>query len=270
MKRVAITGIDGTGKTTLVRLLRQRFRARPAEAVAFHAPQYHEDPDAPFGELSARIDALSVLADRAGDPLLKASALFLSVTLFGPIEEHYARAFAPRTLYSERHPIVDTLSYAAFYRQLLRAPWDRARAEKLIREGVGSLEPVEAWLSALAAQPGPLQGATFWELPARILSIVEQEPAALHRDLARAYRTRLPDELVVLTVELPALERRLAAKAQGSAPRELHEKRGTLELLQGALLAGARALAEANPGMRLRILDTSAQSPEESLGAILG
>jgi hypothetical protein len=240
--------------------------------VAFHAPQYHEDPDAPFGELSRRIDALGVLADRAGDPQLKAAALFLSVTLCGPVEEHYARAFAPRTLFSERHPVVDTLSYAAFYRQLLRAPWDRARAEARIREGLGprALEPVEAWVSTLAAraEPAALAGATFWELPGRILRLVEQEPAALARDLSLAYRTRLPDELVILTVELPELERRLVAKA-GAVPAELHEKRGTLELLQGALLSGARQLAATHPGMRLRLLDTSALAPEESLRRVL-
>src|SRR5690349_20980970 len=90
--RVAITGVDGSGKTTVIRELRKLYAQKPNEIFAFRAPQFHEDPNLPFGPLSKAIDDLSVFADLSQDPVesvsLKCLALFLSMTLYGDIERH--------------------------------------------------------------------------------------------------------------------------------------------------------------------------------------
>src|SRR3954464_6468825 len=94
-RRISITGIDGSGKTTVIRALRERFAERPASVQAFRAPQYHENPRVPHARLSADIEEMSVLADRLGDPLLKATALLLSVTLYGDVERWFVKEHEP-------------------------------------------------------------------------------------------------------------------------------------------------------------------------------
>jgi thymidylate kinase len=49
-QRIAVTGTDGSGKTTVIRGLAAAFADRPETLRAFRAPQYHEDPDLPFGQ----------------------------------------------------------------------------------------------------------------------------------------------------------------------------------------------------------------------------
>lgn len=270
--RVAVTGTDGTGKTTLVRHLGERFADRPGRLRAFRAPQYHEDPDLPFAALSRAIDDLSVLADRQGDPALKATALFLSMTLFGDVERFAEQAYQPRVLVSERQCLADSLTYARFYLPLLKGPLDRERLEPLLPEALGDdgYQRVLAWLPVFQArEAGQGEAVDLWNLPLFIRDLFSSPPGVLLGRLKALYHAEVPDLIVLLTLSPEALASRMALK-RGAAPQELHEQAHVLAMFQQGLQASCEGLAASHPGTRVAVIDASAQSIAESVAAVLG
>ena len=116
VRRIAVVGIDGGGKSTLVR--RFLASAPTTRTQVLTCPLYHETPNAPLGELSRHLERLSHAADRMGSVPLKAAALYLQMSLYGLVEGCLVDAFRPQVLLSERHAVVGTLAYATLY-----APW---------------------------------------------------------------------------------------------------------------------------------------------------
>jgi hypothetical protein len=251
--KIAITGADGSGKTSVIRHL------RGTGHCAFRAPQYHEDPDAPFHGLSSTIDALSVLADRRGDAALKSTALFLSMTLYGDVLAHYERTFRPERLFAERQAVVDSLAYSRFYRALLTGPLDPGALEPLIAQELGAdaLDRLHRWASVLDGRVAGVERVDLWGIPAFLLRTFELPTDALVARLARLYHAEPPDVLVVLRVDGEELERRLRLKAAEGTQRELHERRGVVEQLQQALIAAAGAMGSMYPGLRVEIVDSA-------------
>lgn len=261
-RHIAVTGTDGTGKTTLVRRLAARFEGRPEVMRAFRSPQYHEDPDLPFGALSSAIEDLGQLADRVGDPRLKAAMLFLSMTLYGDVERHVATTWAPRAVVAERQCLADSLTYARFYLPLLAGALDRERLAPAIAEAGldGAVGRVAAWLPVVHARlAGLAEPCGFWELPLLVRALFDRPPEQLVPALQAAYHADVPDQIVLLVASPEALGRRLAEKAgaSGGAPRELHEKAQILAMFQAGLEQSAGFLATLQPDLVISRLDTS-------------
>lgn len=264
-QRISITGIDGTGKTTIVR----RLAAAGHEGAirAFRAPQYHEDPDLPFGALSEAIDRMSVLGDRRGDPLLKTVALFLSMTLYGDVERHLAAAYAPRWLVGERQCLADSLTYARFYFPMLQGNLDQAAIEPVLRAELGpdGLERVLAWHRVVLGRVIEVEHQPFWALPEVIKAIFSAPAEALVPRLEALYHASPPDRIILLTVTPEALADRLAAKRGGEGPpQELHEQAHVLAMFQAGLRESCEVLRRIKPDLRLDVIDTSAQTPAET------
>jgi hypothetical protein len=260
--RVSLTGIDGCGKTTVIRELT---RLGDPRVAAFRAPQYHENPLVPHAALSADIDALSVLGDRLREPLLKASALLLSVTLYGDVERWYEREARPAALFGERQPFLDSLVYSLFYAKMLTGPISRERLEGAVIGAIGrlGLERVEAWSARLF-------GDTFWNVPVHARELFSREPRELLPRLAELYRLEMPDHLILLRVSGVALAERLALKrGAGGSVRELHEEQAVLERLQAATQACVAALRQAAPRMRVSEIETSGLGVEETRDVVV-
>lgn len=269
--RVAITGTDGSGKTTLVRLLGERFAEQPWRLRAFRAPQYHDDPDLPFGALSRAIDDMSVLADSLGDPTLKATALFLSMTLYGDVERCLQTTYRPAVLVAERQCLADSLTYARFYLPLLKGPLDAAALAPRIEAALGAdgYRRLVAWLPVFQAREGSVgDPLSLWDLPVFIRGLFSSPPPQLLARLKMLYHAEVPDLIVLLTLSEPALTERMALK-QGAAPQELHEQAHVLAMFQTGLVESCEWLARDNPGTRVVAIDASAQTPAQTEAAVL-
>ncbi len=264
--KISITGVDGTGKTSIIRALQTKFAATPTLAQAFRAPQYHEDPDAPFGALSSTIDDLSLLADKTSDPLLKTCALFLSMTLYGDVEAHYERTFSSKYLFSERQALADSLAYSKFYKDLLTGPLEPRKLD--------ALDVLEKWILVLkqrlpATSPLAAKELNLWNLPLFIYKLFDLPPDDLVEHLKALYHCTFPDKIILLKVSSPRLIQRLTQKAAGGTPKELHEKQHILEALQGGLEQCCLVLAGLKPTLKLHVLDTSELTLESSTAKCL-
>ncbi len=269
-RRIAVTGTDGTGKTTIIRILQKRFADQPTRVKAFRSPQYHEDPDVPFQRLSNALDAMGEFADTTRHLELKATSLFLQMTLFGDVERHMESAYRPQWVISERQCLCDSLVYARFYKPLMQRNLDEVALRPALEKELGAsgLAAIENWVAGLPARIGTDQPLTVWQTPLFALGVFDAQPADLLPRLMAVYQASLPDVIVVLTASAEALSERIAAKATTKTPPELHEKAHILTMFQAGLQQVATGLKQAKPGLVVHIIDTTDQTEEQTASAV--
>jgi broad-specificity NMP kinase len=269
--RIAVTGVDGVGKTTLIRRLNEMYQDRPDLAFAIRSPQYHEDPRLPFGTLSAAIDELSILADRVQHVGLKCTALFLSMTLAGEVERHVISAYSPRVLVVERQCYLDTLAYAKFYLPLLMKSSGVSSANFPLVRDLGfqpeKIRIITSWLRVLEKRNPQVtfHPGTF---------VVNQpesfggQPQAVLEQLKKMFRAECPDHIVILSASESSLLSRLVSKRSETPVPELHEKAGALCHLQDAMKQVAGFLAQVQPGLKVQVLDVENLTIEQTLSQV--
>jgi thymidylate kinase len=266
--RLALAGIDGSGKTTVVAGLRERLGE--GEVATIHSPIFHDAPNAPLGLLSRQMQAVSYACDAIELRELKAAILYLQMTLYGTVERSAIDAFEPRCIVSDRHAMVDTLAYGPLYRSMLGAELDAGHWEPLLREQLAgapphSLDAVIEWHERQEERLGQATG--FWELPHELAKIFEREPADVLAEFSRRYRTELPDAILFLDVEPDEALRRSATREGASS--ELHESAAILEKLREIYNGALAGLEREYPQMAVHRLDVTPLSLEETLDAVL-
>lgn len=267
--RLALVGIDGSGKTSVVARLRERIRVE-GEIATIHAPIYHEAPNAPLQLLSRQMHAVSLAADALGSRELKGAMLYLQMTLYGFVERFVVDTFGPRWIVSDRHALVDTLAYGPLYRALLGAALDGEHWDPLLREHLadappGSLDATIAWHEQVVRRLG--QGTSFWELPHEVGSVFERPPAKVLAELSRRYRTELPDAVLLLDIEPSEALRRSATRARSSS--ELHESAAMLERLRAIYAEALEMLERECPHVSVHRLEVTTLTVDETLDAVL-
>lgn len=240
MTKISICGVDGSGKTTLLAALRQLARGGPEPVAVLHAPQYYFGHELGVTPLARKFEALGLHADRSEEPQLKACALFLAMTLYGRAESEVIASTGAATLFRERDPIADSITYAQVYVQLLTRPLsDELVASHLddeIRAYLGEIDQI----AALEFDP-----LTFKQLPLFVQAVFSTPFPQLVTVLDALYGTSTADTIVFLQLSPEMMEKRMAMKAAGSQqPREFHEKHDTLLRLQAGMERAISALAQ--------------------------
>lgn len=283
--RIAIVGIEGAGKSTVIRRL---LEARAHEEIGvIHCPTYHANPDAPLGSLSRAVEAYSNAADELGSFELKAAALYLQMTLYGPVERALEHAFSPRFVISECHPIVDTLAFGPFYQRMVQKrvdprTWAGPLEEALERRVPGAYQTLLAWHDSESRRLG--RTTSFWELPHEVCDQLGRRFDEIVCEFSLRYRTGLPNEIVLLDIAEEEAHARVRTRSADGT--ELHETAGHLGALRNSYSASLDALSRSHPEIRIHrieagegrstnacvdeILAVTALARRDSSGALIG
>lgn len=256
-RSLAIVGIDGTGKSTICRSLFRHLSGSSLRVRGFSSLEIFADPDLPLGDLSRIFDLLSGLADERQSPTLKAMAMVLGMTLFGPVERFLEDTYAPDWILTERHPVIDSLVYASFYLSRLEPVIDPvilgaidARFEAEGWRADRTWERIHEWIALLPALEG--HDGDFRTLPGALRALFDVPAEPLLARLGSLYRTDLPDHVLLLTLPVGEAEQRIEGRqhADGKA-RDLHETPEALALIQGAYHQACDRLQVLSPRMRV-------------------
>lgn len=246
--RVALVGIDGTGKTTVLRRLRER------DGVGVvHAVRGHENPDNPGAGLSAALTGASLAADEVGRVQLKVCVLYLQLCLFGPAEEHAGAG--GRTVLTDRHPLVDPLVYLPLFARARREAEPGTDVDAWWhKQDPGAARAVRDWLRTRTGD------TDAWAAGTEVLRWGTLPPDALSKTLARHFGVSLPDG--VLLLDLPVSE---ALRRTGERPRggELHETGSFLAATRERYDTVLEHLSRTRPHLAVRRLPCSGLSVDE-------
>jgi thymidylate kinase len=258
-RRIAIVGLDGCGKSSVVTRVRELAPARPGAFASITCPDFHDTPDAPLHRLSRQMKAFSDGCDEIGSAEMKALSMYLQMTLYGPVERFILDTFAPDVLVCERHPLIETFVYAPLYVLLAGSHWDGSALEPAItsvvdRSGDEVLSSVSGWHATESARLG--DSLTLWQRFAEVASAVQARFPTAVADFGERYRTTLPDAVIWLDVP----PEQAAARCAGRRPSglvETHETLGFLALLRKGYLRFQEDMAREFPCVPIHVVDTS-------------
>lgn len=254
-KRIAITGIDGSGKSTVTRHLLSKLPAFDEETVVIRCPTFHEIPNAPFSSLSKDLDALSKTGDLLESFELKAMAQFIQISLFGPVERFMVRGFSPKLIINERHPIIDAYAYGYFYLgQIGHLPNQKKMEPLLIEtlEGIreGAYTSIEKWLVLEGKRLG--MDLSLWNYQEYLLNVFSLKKTALVRAVKTHTRGHLPDMLLFLDVGEEVAVSRVEKREEPHT--EMHEKSDMLRQIRHLYFDALDFFSSSYPEMETRII----------------
>lgn len=267
-KKIAVVGIDGCGKSTVIRRFQELSPLKKGEARVMHCPLYHTTPNSPLSELSAQMDTFSQAADRLGSFELKAAALYLQMTLYGPVESFFLETFHPQFLLSERHALVDSLAYGPFYgtlvqKDLSEATWGHPLKKELNQGKEETFDAIEAWHNQENKRGG--RTTSFWDIAHDVQTIFQQPFDQTIPLLEERYRTTLPD--VVLLLDLPGEVAQQRVGKREAQTRELHETESMLTALRNSY---HQVIEKLGNRVETHIIDTgSGASIDDTLEKVL-
>ncbi|WP_165975277.1 deoxynucleoside kinase [Actinomadura rubrisoli] len=248
--RVAVVGIDGSGKSTVIRLL--------TGGATVSCLRAHENPDGPLHALSRHLGAMSRDADRLGAPDLKLAVLYLQMCTYAVTERFFIREMGAQVVISERHPIVDALVYIPIYRSAIERATGPDRPAEL-RRGLASLDTANveaalAWCERLGRRLGDTPDLTTVAADlVRLADLPAEEQAAA---LAVRFDVSLPDVVVFLDIDVAEARRRIHERDR---PPEMHERQDRLRQIREGYDTALKSLEK--PRVHRILADTA--SPAE-------
>ncbi|MFI8887526.1 hypothetical protein [Streptomyces sp. NPDC053813] len=245
--RVALVGIDGTGKTTVLR----RIHERDGIAVV-HAIRSHDDPVSPFAELSLALADASAVADALGRVQLKVAVLYLQLCLYGPAERQ-ALQNSP-VLLTDRHPLIDPLVYLPLFGRVERddEPGDDIEAW-WGKQDPGAARSVRDWLRTCSGGTDP------WSLGTELLRLGTRPGPEIHEELSRRLGVTTPEAVLLLDLPVAQALRRTRERTRGG---ELHETTAFLSATRQRYDEVLDWLSAARPDVTVRRIDCSGLSPD--------
>lgn len=258
-RRIAVVGLDGCGKSSVISRLRELAPLRPGAFASITCPDFHDTPNAPLHELSRKMKRFSAGCDEIGSAEMKALSMYLQMTLYGPVERFFVETFEPEVLVCERHPLVETFVYGPLYVALASSDWDGGALEPAIRKQVDGpcgdvFATVSDWHTAEATRLGDKIG--MWERFVDVAEAVQGDFASAVEDFGERYRTTLPDIVLWLDVPPGQAAARCAARSSDGV-MEVHETPEILALLREGYLRFQDDVAQAFPDVRMYTIDTS-------------
>jgi hypothetical protein len=257
-------GIDGSGKTTLMRGLQ---RVEGERASFLFSPDFHEIPGFSGGEESRALTEFSRLADEHADPRLKISSLYLRMCLFGEAEAFLCATERRATIYIERHPLIDSITYLPVYLGAVKKLGVRLEESVDVMAQITRNHPeVARHVHAAVVRRNERLGiasAPVEQLADYCLGFAGQGPLAFVTALSRDFQTTLPHQLLYLDI---APELAFERIRQRGKTLEAHESLASLTRLDQ--LARSRFADFERLGVTCRTLPVTSLPEAELLGAV--
>jgi thymidylate kinase len=115
VEQILITGLDGSGKSTVFSKLEQKISTGNFDIIRLpHINSETLEKGSPLQGAAEFVNFLNSTADLQNNSKLKAVALFASMLVFRKLVEYKSQPGINR-IYLERHPLIDTMVYAMFY-----------------------------------------------------------------------------------------------------------------------------------------------------------
>ncbi|MBB4854234.1 thymidylate kinase [Mycobacteroides chelonae] len=258
-RRIAIVGIDGCGKSTVIARLRELAPPGLSQFSAMTCPDFHNTQNAPLQNLSRQMKAFSDGCDEIESLEMKALAMYFQMTLYGSVEQFFLDTFTPSTLVCERHPLIEVLVYGPFYLLLAQPDWDGKALEDSIRNVLdrhepGTFDTIRDWHASEAARLN--LDHDIWAMLNDVAAVVPKDVTSCLATFGERFRTTLPDIVLWLDVPPKQAAARCAARASGGV-KEAHERPEFLSALRDGYLRVRGALAESFPEVAFHRIDTS-------------
>ncbi|MEH0021849.1 MAG: hypothetical protein V6Z89_19500 [Desulfobacter sp.] len=235
MKTIVITGIDGSGKSVVAKRLHDKLSGCGMNISLVECPEYHASGiDTPLNKLSLALDLFSSRSDEIQSYALKSVAMFLQMTLFGPIVEYIQAKENPEQIILSRHALFDTLVYGQIYRELLNGGWnftknDLTNVREFINAAIESgYEQIENLIRTENERLGI--AVTLESYCGYLEKLFYQNNECLIESLIKHFQTTVPDTVIILDYDVETVYRRIERRS--SDGKEMHETQQTLEKLR--------------------------------------
>ncbi|MCF1594962.1 hypothetical protein [Streptomyces muensis] len=253
--RAAVVGIDGTGKTTVLRHLHER-----DDIAVIHAIRAHEDPRSPCADLSTALAGASAAADALGRVQLKVAVLYLQLCLYGPSERQAVGR--SRFLLADRHPLIDPLVYLPLFGRIEAHPDPGGDVEAWWhRQDPDAARAVRDWLRTCSGSTDP------WPLGTELLRLGTRPRREILDVLSRRFGVALPHGVLLFDLPVPEALRRTGERTRGS---ELHETAAFLSATRQRYDAVLTWLREIRPDITVYRVDCSRRSVAEVTDRVRG
>ena len=232
--KIAILGIDGSGKTSAIEKLRRH--SRESGFALMRCPDFHLNGVSAISKLSEQLALLSQSADEVKNSSLKFAALFLRMTLFGLAEKEIENKHRnAKAIVQERHALLDAEVYTGLYTNLNAATIDQALLGQLtdtLSEKDGSAwASIQNWIDTENKRLGTqlrLENITDY-----CRQLFDQGQATYLKTMAQHFQTSLPTRVIFLDVPVDEALRRIAMR---NSTAELHENKVFLTKLRNGYL----------------------------------
>lgn len=216
---IAILGIDGIGKSTILRsLLDENLK----DVDFIMSPSFHEYKSFEYEDLSRQLELISNYADKIQHFELKALSMYLQVSLYGNIEKKLYSS----NIVAFRHPVVDAIVYGDFYLKYINDPID----EKLLDDIFAKFDKksiIQNYFNIQMKRMG--FSSNMSTFPLLFKDIFSTDFKSRVRALSEHFNTSCPSNIIFLDLDISSVLSRLKGR-DGQA--ELHETKQSLEYLR--------------------------------------
>lgn len=223
MKTILITGLDGSGKSTLFNRLEKistssKYSFLRVPVIDTNLLHRHKN----LFQASLFINHLNELADKHNDSALKTVALFSSMVIFKQLSDEI-RTEGTEFMFCERHPLIDTVVYAKFYAHKIPTVIPRSDfLDSTEKEYSTELNYLISFLPKSDITENPFYSLLNY---IRERFFVQQKYGL--NDLKSLYNIELPDKIYFLSANPEILAQRFADRKI----REIHETQEVMRQL---------------------------------------
>ncbi|UKN00244.1 hypothetical protein K6119_10915 [Paracrocinitomix mangrovi] len=253
---IVVTGLDGSGKSTFLSMLKDQFTD---QIEVLHLPKTEPQKFANNAALKDACDFVNQIGERADMeqiPALKIIAMFGSMILFNDLAVELRKN--GKTVFAERHPLIDTAVYAAVYYHVMHPDnLDDRLANQLDKEYEAELNLIIQKVNHNIGIQIPIQSKALLKFLHEWFS---DESNISTEKLSELFGVQLPDSVYFLD----APPETLMSRIQGRNDKEFHE---SLSLLQKMRPIYLKVLAQSQ--IKHQIIDSTSMHAFDELIKII-